>query len=324
MSTLGKLDVSGADAGAFLDWLHPNRFSDLKVGRVRYRAMCDDAGIVLDDGTVARLAPDRFFLSTTTGTIDAMEQWLTWWLAGTSRDVRVTNVTAQYAAVNLAGPKSREVLARLTGVDISKEALPYLAAAQAPVAGVPAILLRIGFVGELSYEIHVPADYGAYLWDQLAAAGADLGIAPFGVEAQRVLRLEKQHAIVGQDTDGLSNPLEAGMSWLVKADKPDFVGREAIAAVAARGPRQALVGFEHPGERVPEEGAAVIRDGVLIGRVTSSKWSPYLGKTIGMVSIPVDQAAEGASIEIRLPSGTVRAQVTTKPFYDPSGARLRM
>ncbi len=324
VSTLGKLEVAGADAGSFLDWLHPNRFSDLKIGRVRYRAMCDDAGIVLDDGTVARLGDTRFFLSTTTGTIDAMEQWLTWWLAGTDRDARVTNVTAQYAAVNLAGPRSREVLERLTETDVSKAALPYLAATEAPVAGVPAIILRIGFVGELSYEIHVPSDFGGYLWDQLTAAGADLGITPFGVEAQRVLRLEKQHAIVGQDTDGLSNPVESGMSWLVKADKDDFVGREAIAAVTARGPQQMLVGFELPERTVPEEGAAVIRDGRLVGRVTSSKWSPYLGKTIGMVSIPIEQAADGSEIEIRLPVGTVRARVATKPFYDPAGLRLRM
>ena len=118
-------------------------------------------------------------------------------------------------------------MARVTALDVSREAMPYLAAVEGPVAGIPAIILRIGFVGEVGYEIHVPADYGAHLWDALMDAGRELGLRPFGVEAQRVLRLEKQHAIVGQDTDALSNPIEAGMGWLVKADKPDFIGRDA-------------------------------------------------------------------------------------------------
>ena len=323
VSTLGKLMLTGADAGTFLDWLHPNRFSDLKTGRVRYRAMCDDAGIVLDDGTVARLAGGRFFLTTTTSGIDAVEQWLRWWLIGSARDVVVTNVTSHYAAINLAGPRSREVLSRLTTLDVSKEAMPYLAATEGEVAGVPAIFLRIGFVGELSYEIHVPADYAAHVWDALVAAGRDFGIEAFGVEAQRVLRLEKQHIIVGQDTDALSGPLEAGLGWLVKGDRPDFIGRSAIADVTARGADSALVGFVIPDRTVPDEGTSVVRDGKLVGRVTSAKWSDSLGRTIGMAIVPPDLAAEDAAIDIRHGGALVRASVTLKPFYDPSGARLR-
>ena len=243
VTTLGKIEVRGADAGTFLDWLHPNRFSDLRVGRVRYRAMTDESGILLDDGTVARLGPDRFLVSTTTGSLDAVDQWLRWWLAGSDRDVEVTNVTSQYAAVNLAGPRAREILAKVTELDVSRSAMPYLAAAEGVVAGIPAMILRIGFVGEVGFEIHVPADYGAHLWDALMVAGEGLGLAPFGVEAQRVLRLEKGHVIVGHDTDGISNPIESGLGWLVKSDKADFVGRRAIADVAARGAQQALVLF---------------------------------------------------------------------------------
>lgn len=323
VSTLGKLEVRGPDAGEFLDWLHPNRFSDLKVGRVRYRAMCDDSGIVFDDGTVARLGPDRFFLSTTTSAFEAVDQWLHWWLTGSARRVRVTNVTSHYGAINLAGPRSREVLGRVTALDVSREAMPYLCAVEGQVAGVDAVILRIGFVGELSYEIHVPADYAAHVWDALMDAGRDLGIEAFGVEAQRVLRLEKQHVIVGQDTDALSNPLEAGLAWIVKADKPDFVGRDAIAAVAARGMREALVGFEIVGRMVPDEGAAVVRDGRLTGRVTSAKWSDTLDRTIGLAIVPIDLATEGATLEIRRDGSIVSGTVVLKPFYDPDGARLR-
>ncbi len=323
VSTLGKIEVRGPDAGEYLDWLHPNRFSDLRPGRVRYRAMTDEAGVVLDDGTVARFGADRFFVTTGTGTLDAVDQWMRWWLAGTGRNIVITNVTNELAAMNLAGPHAREVLARVTDADVSKAAMPYLAAAEVQVAGVPATILRIGFVGELGYEIHVPADYGAHVWDALMEAGRDVGIAPFGVEAQRVLRLEKQHLIVSQDTDALSGPIESGLSWLVKADKPDFVGRRAIAHAESTGARTNLIGFEAPGRPVPHEGAGIVREGKLIGRVTSAKWSPHLGKTIGMAWMTVGPFETGTPVVIRHEGRTVTATLQTKPFYDPEGERLR-
>jgi sarcosine oxidase subunit alpha len=330
VSTLGKLDVLGSGAGAYLDWLHPNRFSDMKVGRVRYRAMLDDAGIVLDDGTVARLGDERFFVSTTTGNLDAVDQWLSWWLAGSDRDVSVTDVTSQYAAINLAGPRSRDVLARLTDADVSREAMPYLVAAECEVAGVPAIILRIGFVGELGYEIHVPADVGAHVWDSLMAAGADDGLRPFGVEAQRVLRLEKGFPIIGQDTDALSDPVAAGMGGLIKADKADFVGRGAALAALAdgqAGSRQVLTGFETGGDLVPQEGAAIVHDGRAVGRVTSARFSPTLGHAIGLAWLAADAATDGEPVTIRLGIGTagetVEGRVRQGAFYDPEGARPR-
>jgi sarcosine oxidase subunit alpha len=327
VSTLGKLELAGAGAGEFLDWLHPNRFSDLRTGRVRYRVMCDDAGIILDDGTVARLDRDRFFLTTGTTAFEAVEQWLAWWLAGSPRDVQAVNVTSQYAAVNLAGPRAREVMGRLTALDVSSRAMPYLAAVRGEVAGVPALILRIGFVGELGYEIHVPADYGAHLWDAVMDAGREVGIRPFGVEAQRVLRLEKQHIIPGQDTDALSNPLEAGLDWAVKAEKPDFIGRDSLARVAEDGRKSVLVGFEVPGGAVPAEGAAIVEDGRAVGRVTSCKWSPVLGRAVGLGWVPARHATDGTKLTIRLGVGTrgtaTEGIVRVAPFYDPDGARLR-
>lgn len=327
VSTLGKLQVTGRDAGEFLDWLHPNRFSDLRIGRVRYRAMTDDAGIVLDDGTVARLGPERFFLTTGTGAFDAVEQWLQWWLAGSSRDVQTINITSQFAAINLAGPRSRDVIKKLTSGDVSNKAMPYLAAVETDVAGVPAIILRIGFVGELGFEIHVPADYGAHVWDALLEAGSDLDIRPFGVEAQRVLRLEKLHIIPGQDTDALSNPVDAGLGWIVKPEKKDFIGRDSLAALGSAAKRPLLVGFEVTGGGVPGEGAAVVHDRMPVGRVTSCKWSPGLKRAVGLAWVNAEHAADGTPLTIRLGEGadgkTTTARVHVAPFHDPEGARLR-
>ena len=323
VSTLGKLEVVGRDAVAFLDWLHPNRFSDLKPGRVRYRIMCDDAGIILDDGVVARLDEERFLLTTATGTIDAVEQWLTWWLAGTRRCAHVVNVTGALAAINVAGPRSRELLAGLTDVDVSAAALPYLSARPGLVAGVPSTILRIGFVGELGFEIHFPADYGEFMWSALVEAGAPLGVRAFGVEAQRVLRLEKQHLIVSQDTDALTTPFGANLGMLVKLDKPDFVGRDALRSGATRPATEQLVGFELDGTTAPGEGAAVVENGHPVGRVTSAKWSAWLGRVIGLAWVPAARARDGATFDVRMDGATARARVVMRPSYDPDGVRLR-
>lgn len=324
VSTLGKLEVVGRDAAAFLDWLHPNRFADLARGRVRYRIMCDDAGIILDDGVVARLGAERFLVTTATGTIDAIEQLLEWWLAGSGRCTHVTNVTGALAAVNVAGPRSRELLAGLTDLDLSPAAFPYLGARHGIVAGVPSTLLRIGFVGELGYEIHFPADYGELLWSRLMEAGAPLGIRAFGVEAQRVLRLEKQHVIVAQDTDALTTPFAAGLGGLVRLDKPDFIGRDALRAAAARPLPERLVGFELPGATAPPgEGAAVVENGRPVGRVTSAKWSAWLERVIGLAWVPPGLASDGAVFDVRVDGGTARARVVLRPFYDPAGEKVR-
>jgi sarcosine oxidase subunit alpha len=193
------------------------------------------------------------------------------------------------------------------------------------VAGIPAIVLRIGFVGELGYEMHVPAEYGEYLWDTLIDAGKELGIAPFGVEAQRTLRLEKGHIIVTQDTDALSSPLEADMAWTVKFDKPEFVGRTSLAQLRDDGPRQKLVGFEMAdATRVPDEGAAILRDdGYPVGRVTSARYSSALNRTIGLAWVPVSSGTEGSELRVQLDGAAALARVVPVPFYDASGSRMK-
>ncbi|MBI2951378.1 aminomethyl transferase family protein, partial [bacterium] len=167
--------------------------------------------------------------------------------------------------------------------------------------------------------------YGEHLWDALMEAGRPLGIAPFGVETQRVLRLEKRHIIVGQDTDALSNPIEADLGWMVHFDKPDFIGKRALLEVRKRGLRNRLVGLVlRDPDAVPEEGCQIVSGGKSIGRVTSARRSPHAGRGIAMAWVPAQSSTEGEVIQVRLREREVAAQVTHRPFYDPEGVRLRM
>jgi sarcosine oxidase subunit alpha len=324
VSTLGKLSLKGGDSGKLLDKVYTSRFSDLKPGRVRYAVLCDEAGIMLDDGTISRQTNDEFFVTTTTGNLDFVEQWLEWWLAGAGWDAQVNNLTSALAAVNLAGPKARDLLSALTDCELSNDAFPYMACRNAEVAGVPALLMRLGFVGETGWEIHYPAESGEHLWSALMDAGQRYGIRPFGVEAQRLLRLEKRRVIVGVDTDALTSPYEAGMGWVVKQDKADFIGKFALRKLAGAPAQQSLVGFTMSANEIPEDGAAILVNGVLAGRVTSARYSPAVQKAIGLGWVTAGSADEGAGIEVRVSGRPVKATVTEHVFYDPEGARLRM
>ena len=323
VSTLGKLDVRGKDSGRLLDRVYTHRFSDLKPGRVRYALMCDEGGIILDDGTISRLKDDHYFVTTTSGNLDFVQQWLEWYLAGTGWDVHICNVTAGYGAMNLAGPKSRDVLHKLADCTLTSDTFPYMACREAKVAGIPATLLRIGFVGETGWEIHCPAESAEELWQKLLDAGHEFGIRPFGVEAQRLLRLEKRHVIVGVDTDALTNPYEAGLGWAVKLDKADFVGKALLSHAVNQPARERLVGFVLPGTTVPKDGAAVVVDGLSAGRVTSSRYSPAQSAAVGLAWVKTSKAQEGASIQVRIKGTLADARVTMQPFYDAEGVRLR-
>jgi sarcosine oxidase subunit alpha len=323
VSTLGKFRVKGPGSVELLERLYPSRFSDLAVGRIRYGAMLNDEGVILDDGAVVRLEEDEFFVTVTTGNTAALERWITWWNADWQLDTQVLSVTGAYGAVNLAGPRARSVMAAMTDADVSGAAMPYMSASRIEVAGVPSLVLRIGFVGEMGYEIHFPSAYGEHLWDAIMDAGGAAGIAPFGLEAQRILRLEKQHILVGQDTDAQSDPFEAGLGWMVKEDKEDFLGLRALRDRKDRGPRERLVGFTAPDGWLPPEGASVVRDGVWVGRVTSARRSAAAGGVIGLAWVPVDRASEGSTFEIQFGGSHTTGTVRTGPFYDPRGERLR-
>jgi sarcosine oxidase, subunit alpha len=325
VSTLGKLMVRGPDAGEFLNRLYPNRFDNLKPGRIRYGVLGDDAGRITDDGTLCRLDDDTFYVTTTSSGADAVESWFAWWLAEWGLDVHLTDVSQGLSAFNLAGPSSREILSGLTDMDCSNDAFTYLDGKRAHVAGVPCLLLRIGFVGELGYELHCPGPLALHLWDAISDAGAPHGIKPFGLEPQRVLRLQKLHILVGQDTDAESNPLEAAMPWIVKFDKEqDFIGRWALENVAARGNEKNLVGFTMENGTVPTEGAAIVGEGDRpVGLVTSARFSPLLQRTIGMAWVPADLSEDGTSITVADEGRRLAAKVQTAPFYDPDQEKLR-
>lgn len=331
VSTLGKFRLTGPGVPDLLEHLYINKWRNLKVGCVRYGVMCNDEGIILDDGVTAHVAEREWYMTTTSSGSEAIFEWIQWWLqSGWGAGVQAVNVSEAFAAFNLAGPRAREVLAKLTDIDLSNETFPYMAGRDAIVAGVVCRLLRIGFTGELSYEIHCPAGFGLHVWEELLAAGRDNNIRPFGVEAQRVLRLEKAHLIVGQDTDGLTDPIAADMETAVKLDKPDFLGRRAIARVKQESPKQRLVGFKmvQP-EITPDEGLQIVRQlptGGLesIGWVTSSRYSPTLEESIGLCWLSSELADHpGKEFAIRMNGRLEIARVHHGPFYDPHGQRLR-
>jgi sarcosine oxidase subunit alpha len=324
VSTLGGLDIRGPDAAELLNRLYTFAFLKQPVGRSRYALMTNEHGVVIDDGVCARFADHHFYVTATTSGVDRIYQQMLKWNAQWRLNVDIANVTAAIAAVNVAGPDSRKVLEQLcTDLDLSAQAFPYLGVRTGTVAGIKARLLRVGFVGELGYEIHVPARHGTALWDALMKAGEAFDIRPFGVETQRLLRLEKGHVIISQDTDGMTHPSEIDMGWAVSRNKPFFVGRRSVDILDAQPLKRKLVGFTLPkGGLKPLEGHLVLDGPDISGNVTSCEYSQTLGQVIGMAYAGVRQSEPGQRIPIRVEGGLiVQATVVKMPFYDPENQR---
>jgi sarcosine oxidase, subunit alpha len=330
VTPIGKLDLRGPDVTRLLNMLYVNKWSRLEIGRVRYGVMCAEDGVVLDDGVTGRLGEHHYLMSTTSSGAATVWEWAENWLQTEHPDwaVHVTPVTTAYASMNVAGPQARRLMQRVTeDVDLSNEAFGYMHVRTGRIAGVDGcVLWRIGFTGELSYELHVPAGYGLHAWEALLAAGADLGAAAFGVEAQRILRLEKGHFIVGQDTDGLTRGFSAGLDWAIKLDKDDFAGKPELAWQLAEGAGPRLVGLQPvDGTVVPEECSLIVTGDHIAGRVTSSRMSPALGRSVCLAQVEAELAAPGTEVTVRLPSGRlIRALVMPQHAHvDPRGERLR-
>jgi len=334
-STLGKIEVVGADAAEFLNRLYVNSWSKLGVGRCRYGILCREDGFVRDDGVVGRLAPDRFHVTTTTGgaagVLAMMEDYAqTEW---PGLDVWLTSTTEQWAVIAVQGPRARDVIAPLVeGLDVSRAAFPHMAVAECVFAGVPARLFRVSFTGELGFEVNVPAGFGRAVWEAIVASGQPHGITPYGTEAMHVLRAEKGYIIVGQDTDGTATPDDAGLGWAVAKAKPDFVGKRSLARAAMRGPdRKQFVGLltEDPAV-VLEEGAQLVADAAaaasvpmaLLGHVTSSYFSPILGRSIALAMVKGGRGRIGTRLYVPMPTGTVPVTLCSPIFHDEKGARL--
>ena len=335
VTTLGGIDVYGEDAAEFVERLYCWSYKKQLVGRARYLLMTDEAGVVADDGVCCRFATNHLYLTTTTGGSDAVYRAMLFWKSQWNLKVEVVNSTAAFAAVNVAGPLVREVLEGLCeGVDLSREGFPYMGVREGRVAGCRARLLRVGFVGELGYEIHVPFSEGEALWDALLQHGKRWQMNPFGVEAQRLLRLEKGHIIIGQDTDGLTLPHEAEMGWAVSSKKPFFIGKRPIEIQVEKGITKRLVGFTMPEQdrrALPKECNLVMHEGKIDGRVTSIVYSPTLQKVIGLAYIGLAYinfayiSKSRKTLTIKLDNGNLRqAEIVSLPFYDPEGARQKL
>ncbi|SNS70128.1 sarcosine oxidase subunit alpha [Asanoa hainanensis] len=327
VSTLGKIELRGPDVGEFLDRVYTNRFSTLRVGQCRYGVMCLADGMLFDDGVTARIAPDHYHLTTTTGNAAKVLDWLEEWLQTEWPSLRVsaTSVTDQWAAVALVGPGSREVLSRLApALDVSAAAFPFLTVRDATVAGIPARVFRISFTGELSYEINVPAWYGLALWDAVAAAG----VTPYGTETMHVLRAEKGFIVAGQDTDGTVTPHDAGLGWAVSTAK-HFIGQRSLTRTdTARADRKRLVGLLPADPLVVlAEGAQLVVDAdaptpvPMLGHVTSSYHSAALGRSFALALVAGGLTHRGETF-YAVDSGRAHPVVVTDPvFYDAEGAR---
>ncbi len=323
VSTLGKYRITGPDAAAFLERLYPCHVADLAPGRSRYALLLNEAGYIFDDGLVCALGDEGFYVTFTSSGADAAEAWLREWAEAWRHRVHIVNQTWSRSAIHVAGPRTRELLAKLTADPIDAAALPYGGVREITVAGVPCRALRVGFVGELSIELHHPTRQSPALWDALLAAGQELGIRPHGLDALKLLRLEKGHFIVGLDTDFDSTPAKVGAAWAVKMEKPDFVGRTALERIARMPRERSLLPLTFDGERAPEEGAQLFVGGDHVGNVTSSRFSPVLGKGVALGWVRHPEGSPPLAVTARDTRGEVAGIVTRAPFYDPKGERLR-
>ncbi len=327
VSTLGGLEIWGPDAAEFINRIYTFSYSKQKTGTSRYLLMTNSAGMITDDGIACRFGDEHFYVTATTGGVNNVHRMMLWWNAQWCLDVVINNVTAAYAGINLAGPQSRAVLQQVcSDTDLSPEGFPYLAVRTGVVAGIPARLLRVGFVGELGYEIHVPSSQGEALWDTLLDAGQGYGIKPVGIGAQRLLRLEKGHLIVGQDTDAMTTPQGACLAWAISRNKPFFVGKRSLQITERHPSNRKLVGFstEAAEHEAPQESNLILDGDSIAGHITSVGYSPTLKKIVGMGYARAD-TEPGMSICIKLKNGNIHtAQVVELPFYDPENNRQKM
>ncbi len=331
VTPLGKLDLRGSDVPKLLNLLYVNKFLKLPIGSVRYGVMCAEDGVIMDDGVTGRLGEDHYIMTTTSSGAATVWEWIENWLQTEHPEwqVHVTPVTTSYASINIAGPKSRELLARVVeGVDLSNASFPYMNVRQGTIAGIAdCFMWRIGFTGELSYEIHVPAGYGLHVWEALFDAGSDLGVGAFGIEAQRIMRLEKGHFIVGQDTDGLTVGYGADLDWCIKLDKDDFVGKPELQWQSQRTNYQRLVGLQPLDPNVVPAEASQLVEGKksIVGRVTSSRFSPTLNRSICLGYVEPRLAIPGTVVTCQLPDRS-RIQLLViqgLSHFDTDGLRMK-
>ncbi len=332
-STLGKIEVVGPDAAKFLNLLYTNPWDSLKPGKARYGIMTRDDGFIYDDGVVGRLAEDRFHVTTTTGgaarVLNHMEDYLQ--TEFPELNVWLTSVSEQWAVIAVQGPKARDIIEPFVeGIDISNEAFPHMSVAEGKFCGVPTRLFRVSFTGEVGFEINVPADYGASVFEAVWKRAESFGACLYGTETMHVLRAEKGYIIVGQDTDGTLTPDDANYGWAVSKKKTDFVGIRGLKRPdLVKEGRKQLVGLltKDPNE-VLEEGAQIVANPnqpkpmTMLGHVTSSYWSENLGRSIAIAMVAGGRARMGETLYVPMPDKTIAVEVTDMVFFDKEGGRI--
>ena len=319
VGTLGKFLVAGPDATALMDASFPTRFDDLEPGRARYVIALDEAGYVFDDGLACSLGEEGWYLTSTSGGADRMEAWLRDRADRLELRAHVVDLTSERGAVVVAGPLARELLGALTDAPIDTEAFPPLGVRELTVAGVPCGAIRSGFVGEVSFELHHPRSRGPELWAAIVERGAEFGLRPHGLDALEVLRLEKGHLYVGQDTLPDDTPAKLGLGWAVAPGKRSAATR-ALERLAALPLERKLVGLEFERGGAELRGVPLQAGGRILGRVTSAARSPILERSIGLGWIR--QEPDGGFPDELRADGTL-ARVVPTPFLDPAGERLR-
>ena len=330
VSTLGKFRLFGPDALKALQRVYVSDMARMIEGKVKYSAMCNEDGCLIDDGVVIKRAENDYYFTSSTARADSTVEWIRYHTRYEGWNFALVNLTDAFGAVNLAGPNARSVLGKLTHADIGNKAFPYAAYRDMVLAdSIPARVMRLGFVGELSFEIHVPASYTESLWDLLIEAGREYGIRSFGVEAQNVLRLEKGHVIIGQESEIRTTLHDLGLGFLWSRDKKEAktVGAPALHFTEHQQGRLKLVGLEMERPYRPPKDGSIVVDTAIRGYVATARFSYSLQKAVGLALVEDHLAKPGtrlAVFEDGMGKRRLHATVVPIPFYDPEGKRLKM
>lgn len=332
-STLGKIELVGPDSAEFLERMYVNAWKNLGIGRSRYGILLNEAGYIIDDGVIARLAEDRFHITTTTGGAARVFAMFEDYLQAEWPELKAwqTSTTEHWAVIAVQGPKARETLLPLVeGIDLSAEAFPHMAVRTGRVAGIETRLFRVSFTGEMGFEANIPASHGLAVWEAIFAGAQKHGGCAYGTEAMHILRAEKGYIITGLETDGTMTPDDVGLGWAIGKTKHDFVGKRGLARpdLLAAGRKQ-LVGLQTLDPAiVPEEGAQITakpnpaRGSAALGHVTSAYWSETCGRSIALAVIVDGRARIGETVHIPMPSGPIAVKIIAPIFHDPKGERL--
>jgi aminomethyltransferase len=306
VSHMGEVRVRGAGAEALLQRLTPNDVSKLVPGRAHYSGLLTERGTYVDDLLVYRLAPEDFLVVVNASNAGRDFDWIA---SRSEGEAEVIDESDRYALLALQGPRALEILTPLASPDVS--GLKYYGFAQGTVDGAPALISRTGYTGEDGFELYLSPEDAPRVWRRLLAAGA----APAGLGARDTLRLEAAMALYGHELDETTTPFEAGLGWVVKLEKGDFLGRDALRAQKVQGVPRKLAGFEVQGRGIARQGHGVVSDGGVVGTVTSGTWSPTFEKALGMAYVPPKMAAPGAPLTLDVRGKPLPATVVELPFY---------